>query len=55
MKLGDMQARGVQFRLEGKRPRVRRSGSLELERGSVGAPQVQMRDGLAAVDGRGTL
>ena len=56
MKLGEMQARGVQLRLDGaERPRVRRRGSLELERGRVGAAQVQMRQRLAAVDGRGTL
>ena len=45
----------MQFRLARERRRVRRCGGLELERRRVGAPQVQMSQGLAAVDRRRAL
>ena len=55
VQLREMQTRDMQLRLARERPRVRRGGGLELERRRVGAPQVQMGHGLAAVDRCGTL
>ena len=51
----EMEARGVQRRLAGERRRVRRRCGLELECRRVGAPQVQMSQGLAAVHRGGAL
>ena len=55
VQLREVQARDMQLRLAREGRRIRGGGGIELECRGVGAPEVQMSQGLAAVDRRRPL